>query len=177
MRRLRNKTAGELQKIIDSNLRKPKVTFAKVVLVIFWCFCGVCFWYSVFFAEDVLFDMKLPLLFASLGGLAGILLTKKREYYLFAFFGYGSLIFGVPLMINNVLADKSIVKEIKLRITKKYPRVIKNGGSVSVLYEGHELGFNFSDKLEISKASYVILKLSEGRLGYLIIRDSKLAVN
>ncbi|WP_143822107.1 hypothetical protein [Mucilaginibacter pedocola] len=174
MRRLRNRSRRELQDIIDNKPPEPRITIAKTPVIAFWCFCGLCFFYSVFNFRDVIADPKLPLLLAALSGLVGVLLVKSRENYFYAFVGCASLVIAIPLFINIAFADRNTTT-LKLEIVEKHRGSYKSGPYVDVVYQGREISFGFTNMKEIQAASYVILKVSEGLLGYYVIRDYKLS--
>ncbi|MEO7215248.1 hypothetical protein [Mucilaginibacter sp.] len=174
MKRLRKLTVPQLQAIIKSKQPdKPKIELGSPVLIAFWVFCVLCFFYSIFNIRDVLINNIIPLALGAVCGLIGILFAKKRENYFFAFLGYGSLVVAIPIFINNAFTDTSTI-DIKLNIIQKNERQGRHPSSVDVRYNDFNRSFNVGNDGEMKKANYLVLKVSRGRLGYLIIRDSKL---
>ncbi|HEX8023322.1 hypothetical protein [Mucilaginibacter sp.] len=148
----------------------------KPYLVTFYVLCFFTFFYSVFNFRDVLIDYKLPLLLASVFGLIGILFTKSRENYFFAFLGYGSLLVGIPLFINNAFAYNQTI-EIKLIINDKHHAAGRHGPSVDVRYDNFDKEINVDDNADLDSSSYIVLHVNKGFLGYYVIRDTKLVKN
>jgi hypothetical protein len=166
---IQEKNKRRLDRAIQSKL--------KPYLISLWvlCFCSLIYTFLNF--RDVLIDYKLPLLLGGFCGFIGIVFTKRRDNYFFAFFGYGSLFLGIPLFINNTFADNTplISKEIINKKEHSRVRYGKKFGVVEIKFNDLNKELNVGEDLrKMDSSSYIILTVNKGLLGYNIIKDYKL---
>ncbi|MEN0052710.1 MAG: hypothetical protein AAGC65_03540 [Mucilaginibacter sp.] len=166
----KNKNRQERKK---QQARRPWLILIQISL---WVLGIISFFYVLCELNNILISNKIPLLLGGLFGLAvAVFIIKDRDLYVVAVLCFGSLFIAVPLLINDVFADAK-VEEMKQMINVKNHSHRKSGPSVEIRYNDLEkkIDINENEELQMDSASYIVLKVNKGLLGYYIIRDKKL---
>ena len=158
--------------------KKQRARKARLVLTMLGLglFGFISFFYAAKEMTHMMISYKIPLL---LGGLFGLIVTlfmvKDRDLYFVAIICFGSLFVAVPLLINDVFANPKI-ETMKQMINVKNHSYRRWGPSVEIRYNDLEKKINIDndDEQKIDSASYIILKVNKGFLGYYIIRHYQL---
>jgi hypothetical protein len=175
MKRLRTLTRKSISTAKETTERQP-IKGRDIITLVLCLLSLTSFVSCIIYINDVLIDIRIPILLGSFCGLIGIFFTKKRENYFYAFLGYGSFIVGVPFFINGVFADSKF-EDIKLPIKEKHHSVGKHGPSVDVKFEGINKEINVDSDSEMDSSAFVRLRISKGALGFYIIRENALMKN
>ncbi|AYL96329.1 hypothetical protein [Mucilaginibacter celer] len=164
--------ASDIQKNKNRNRRKRNKALMPYLIALY-VLCFFAFFYSALNLRYVLIDNTLPLLLAAFCGLIAVFFTRDRNSYFFAIIGYGSLLIGVPLFINNMFADVKDV-EMKLPIKNRQHARGKHGASVEVRYNDFDKEILIDDDADLDNCFYIVLNMNKGLLGYYIIRETRL---